>query len=634
MATGAARRKLIAVVHADVKGYSRMMGEDDEYTVRTLASNREEMYRQVKLNSGEVVDTAGDGFLVEFPSVVDAVKFSVDFQREMKTRNADLPEDRKMEFRIGVNIGDVIHDGGTIYGDGVNIAARIESLADPGGICISGAAYDQVKKRLELDYEYLGDKSVKNISEPVPTYKVFLEPGESSAGIRKPPLARQSSWTKSSVLVAGIILAVVASVATWHFYFQPAPSPDKIASEQAPELPLPDKPSIAVLPFNNMSGDPDQEYFSDGITEAIITGLSKMPRLFVIARNSSFAFKGKKADVKEVGRKLGVRYVLEGSVQKQRNRVRITAQLVDAQTGGHKWSERYDRELKDIFALQDEITLEIIRAMRVELTEGEQARLWRRKRLTDNLQAYEQFLQAREYTAQLNKAATTKARPLYEEAIAKDPQFATAYAMLSHLHLFEAMMGWSHDREASARQASKLAIKALELDETLDVPHYVLGLLFCYVGKHDQGIAQGERAVELNPNGTYALSYLGVFMNVAGRPEEGLSLIQRAIRLNPLPRSWQYWILGMSYKLMDQSEKAMAAYEKGLRINPEDTGCLLALVDSYVHAGRLEDARKTAKAFVKLDSKFSLKRFQSANIYKDKVFAKRLADNWRKAGLK
>ena len=310
MKTDKSKRKLVAVVHADVKGYSRMMGEDEDYTVRTLAYNRQEMARLVKLHRGWVRDTAGDGFLVEFTSVVDAVKFSVEFQREMKKRNADLPDAKKMQFRLGVNIGDVIYDGGTIYGDGVNIAARLEGLADPGGICISGAAYEQVEKKLDLGYEYIGEKAVKNIAKPIPTYKVLIEPGKPAEPKQKSQQAKPASWRTSYLIAAVIGVLVVASVATWHFQFRSVPPPDKAPLAEELALKLPDKPSIAVLAFDNLSGDPKQEYFSDGLTEEIINGLSKMPYLFVIARNSSFAFKGKPVSVQEVGKKLEVRYVL------------------------------------------------------------------------------------------------------------------------------------------------------------------------------------------------------------------------------------------------------------------------------------------------------------------------------------
>ena len=296
---------------------------------------------------------------------------------------------------------------------------------------------------------------------------------------------------------------------------------------EAPALKLPDKPSIAVLAFDNMSGDPKQEYFSDGLTEEIITGLSKMPQLFVIARNSSFAFKGKAVSVQEVGRKLGVRYVLEGSVRKEKDRVRITAQLIDAQTGGHVWSERYDRDLKDIFALQDEVTLAVMRAMRVKLTEGEQAALWQRKGLTNNLEAFEKYLQGREYSIQGTARANDKARQLYEEAIALDPGFAMAYAGLAFTHVADALWGWSKDPRESGRKAYEMANKALTLDDSLDTPHYILGLIYVYMREHDKAIAEGERAVELNPNGAEAMAYLGYFLNVAGRPAEAITVLEK-----------------------------------------------------------------------------------------------------------
>jgi adenylate cyclase len=576
--TDKSKRKLVAVVHADVKGYSRMMGEDDEYTVRTLASNRQEMSRLVELHEGQVRDTAGDGFLVEFPSVVDAVKFAVEFQREMKGRNADLPEGKKMEFRIGVNIGDVIHDGATIYGDGVNIAARLEGLADPGGICISGAAYEQVKKRLDLGFEYVGDKTLKNISEPVSAYRALIEHSEHT------------------------------------------------------ELKLPDKPSIAVLAFDNMSGDPGQEYFSDGLTEEIITGLSKVPYLFVIARNSSFTFKGRAVSVQEVGRKLGVRYVLEGSVRKEKDRVRITAQLIDAQTGGHVWSKRYDRDLKDVFALQDEVTLSIMRAMQVKLTEGEQAALWKRRGHTNNLEAFERGLQGREYTFHGTARGYDKARRLFEEAIALDPGYAHAYAGLALTHVVDAWYGWSKDPGESLRKAYEIANKALTLNDSLDMPHYILGVIYVYMREYDKAIAEGESAVELNPNGNEALAFLGAFLNSAGRPADAITVLDKAMRLNPMPPAYYYGWLGTSYRLMNQYDRAIATLEKGLRVQPDHMICLINLAAAYSLAGRQEDARKTAAEFLRLNPKFSLEAY--AKLYKDPAVQERLVDALHKAGLK
>jgi adenylate cyclase len=594
MTTDKTKRKLIAVVHADVKGYSRMMEEDDEYTVRTLASNRQEMSRLVKLHQGRVRDTAGDGFLVTFPSLVDAVKFSVEFQREMKKRNADIPEAKKMEFRIGVNIGDVILDRGTIYGDGVNIAARLESQADPGGICISGSAYEQVKKRLDVRFEYVGDKSLKNIADPVPTYKVLLEHGG---------LAELKG--KSQKL------------------------------REAPALELPDKPSLAVLAFDNFSGDPKQEYFSDGITEEIITGLSKIPDLFVIARNSSFAFKGRHVSVREVARQLGVRYVLEGSVRKQGDRVRITAQLIDAQTEAHIWAERYDRDMIDAFAVQDEITRNVMTALQVKLTLGEQARYWKeRKGAEVNREAYEKIWQATWYLHQGTADGNVTARKLLEEVIALEPQWAGPYSMLAYVHWVDSGMGWSKDPRESGRKAYEMAKKALSLDESLDSAHFVLGLVYSSLGRFDEALAEAERAVELNPNGADALDCLGSILNMAGRPEVAFPVVHKAMRLNPIPPAVYYWVLGESYRLTEQYDKAIAEFEKGLQRHPDHAFCLMWLTATYSMAGREKESRKTALELLRVNPKFSLERWEQMALYKDPAVKKRFVDALRKAGLK
>jgi adenylate cyclase len=335
-------RKLVAILSADVQGYSRLMGEDEEATIRTLTAYREVMTSLIQQHRGRVVDSPGDNLLAEFTSAVDAVQGAVAIQRGLETRNAELPASRQMHYRIGINVGDVVVEGERLYGDGVNIAARLESLAEGGGICISGTVYDQVKNKLPIGYEYQGEQTVKNIADPVRMYRVQL--GSEST----------------------------------------APKTD---AAPPVTLPLPDKPSIAVLPFTNMSGDPEQEYFSDGMTDDIITDLSKVSGLFVIARNSTFIYKGKAVKVGEVGRELGVRHVLEGSVRKAGNRVRINVQLIDAPTGGHVWAERYDRELEDIFALQDELTQRIVFALKVMLTPEEQARF--QQAPTDNL--YERY---------------------------------------------------------------------------------------------------------------------------------------------------------------------------------------------------------------------------------------------------
>ncbi|MBW2671488.1 MAG: adenylate/guanylate cyclase domain-containing protein, partial [Deltaproteobacteria bacterium] len=347
MASQDFKRKLTAILSADVKGYSRLMREDEEGTVRAITAYREVIGSVVQKHRGEVVDSPGDNILAEFASVVDAVRSAVEVQEELKARNAELPENRRMEFRIGINLGDVIHEKERIYGDGVNVAARVESLADAGGICVSRSAYDQVKKKLSLGYEYLGEHSVKNIDEPVRVYRVLLEPEAAGKVIGE----KRVEPKRGQRIAFGVVIALLL-VAGGLLIWRSASPPIEVASVEKMAFPLPDNPSIAVLPFDNLSDDPKQEYFSDGLTEQIITNLSKLPSLFVIARNSTFTYKGKPVKVQKVAEDLGVKYVLEGSVQRSEDRVRITAQLIDALTGHHLWAERYDRKFGDIFALQ------------------------------------------------------------------------------------------------------------------------------------------------------------------------------------------------------------------------------------------------------------------------------------------
>ena len=355
MNTRDVKRKLTAILSADVKGYSRLMGEDEVSTVRTLEDYRETMSTLIEQHRGRVVDSPGDNLMAEFASVVDAVRCAVEIQEALRAKNAELPENRRMRFRIGINLGDVIEEGDRIYGDGVNIAARIEGLAEPGGICISGSAYEQIENKLPLGYEYLGEHFVKNIAKPIRVYRVPMEPGGVAEATRRKKRAGLKMWNWAAFAGAAVLLFGAGAIVAWYYFLTPSTSPTGIPFEQTRSVKLPEKPSIAVLPFTNMSGDPEQEYFSDGVTEDLITGLSKVSGLFVIARNSVFTYKGRAVKIERVGQELGVRYVLEGSVRKAGKRVRITAQLVDASTGGHLWAERYDRDLKDIFALQRDV---------------------------------------------------------------------------------------------------------------------------------------------------------------------------------------------------------------------------------------------------------------------------------------
>jgi TolB-like protein/class 3 adenylate cyclase len=416
------KRKLTAILSADVKGYSRLMGTDEEATLRTLQEYKEVMASSIQHHRGRIVGTAGDSVLAEFASVVDAVQCAVEIQQVLRAKNDLLPEDRRMDFRMGINLGDVIEEGDTIYGDGVNIAARLEGMAEAGGICISESAYQQIKNKLPLRYDYLGEHEVKNIAEPVRVYRAQVEPEAASSKLsrQKKPVGKRLS--KAALAIIAVVV-IVGAVILYQFVLRPSHPKMEVASKEKMAFPLPDKPSIAVLPFVNMSEDPKQEFLCDGITESIITALSRVPRLFVIARDSTFTYKGKPVKVKQVSEELGVQYVLEGSVQRSGDRVRITAQLIDALTGNHLWAESYDRDLKDIFALQDEITMKVLTATAGKLTREDQilsaGKYFKGKQ---GLDCYLKIMEGEKYRAGFNIEDNRMARRIAEEAIALCPE--------------------------------------------------------------------------------------------------------------------------------------------------------------------------------------------------------------------
>jgi len=631
MTTQEVKRKLAAILSADVKGYSRLMGEDEVGTIRTLNIYKEVMANLIQQHHGRVVDAPGDNVLAEFNSVVDAVQCAVEIQKELKTKNAELPENRRMEFRIGVNLGDVVEDGDQILGDGVNIAARLESLSEAGGICISGTAFDQVRNKLELGYDYLGEQSVKNIPLPVRVYKVLMEP-ESAGKVIGEKKTKPKQWQMAAMgLVIGVIVVVVAIV-IWKFYV-PTAHKTEVASQEKMAFPLPDKPSIAVLPFTNMSGDPKQEYFCDGLTEQIITSLSKVDKLFVIARNSTFVYKGKPAKIQKVAEDLGVRYVMEGSIQRSADRVRITAQLIDALTGRHIWAERYERDLKDIFALQDEITMKILTAVRVKLTEGEQV-LRSMKWGTDNLKAYEKYLQGESFMMRNTKQDNDSARQLFEEAIAIDPKYVLPYVNLGWTHFWDVRYGWSESPSKSLQRASELAQKALVIDDSIEGAHSLLGSVYIVKRQYDKAIAEGERAVALNPNGYRALLTLGGILGHAGRWEESVLYIEKSIRLDPIPDIFKFFILGRAYFMIGQYDKSIVTWKKVLQRNPDYLPAHAFLAACYSSLGRDVEAAAEAKEVLRIDPKFSVESHAKVLPYKNKVDIEREVDALRKAGLK
>jgi adenylate cyclase len=627
MASQGFKRKLTAILSADVKGYSRLMGEDDEATVRTITAYRKIITDVVQKYRGRVVDSPGDNILAEFPSVIDSVSSAVEIQQELKTKNADLPDDRRMEFRIGVNLGDVIHEDERIYGDGVNVAARFEGLADPGGICVSGTVFDQIESKLPLGYEYLGEQSVKNISKPVRIYKALTDPEAVGKVIGEQRVAPRRGQ-RVALSVVTILLLIVGGLLIWRTAFPPV----QVASVEKMAFPLPDRPSIAVLPFDNLSGDSEQEYFSDGITEEIISSLSRVPKLFVIARNSTFTYKGKPVKVQQVSEELGVRYVLEGSVRKGGNKIRITAQLIDALNGHHLWAEQYDRNLDDIFAVQDEITIKIITAMQVKLTEGEQARAVAKG--TNNLEAYLKCLQANELINKSNPESNALAKQLAQEAIALDSEYAWAYYVLGRSHMMDVWVRASKSPKESIGKAIELVQKAIALDDTNADSYSLSGFLYSMTKQYDKAIAQAEKAVALNPNSALAHFIVGKTFFFAGRCEESIPEYKTAIRLNPIPPNNHLWSLGLSYAYTEQYEEAIKWCEKAVRQEPNDLLARMMMTVVYSLSGRDEEARTEADEVLRIQPKFSLEKYEKKVTYKREVDKERFLGALRKAGLK
>ena len=486
MAEKRPKRKLTAILSADVKGYSRLMREDEVSTVETLKQYRQIISNLVVDYRGRVVDSPGDNILSGFSSAVDAVECAVKIQEELKGVNANLPENRRMEFRIGVNLGDVIEDEGRIYGDGVNVAARIEGLAEVGGVCISGTTFDQVEGKLELEFEYLGERSVKNINKPVRVYRVEMEGGISDVGINL-------------------------------------------------EVPLPDKPSIAVLPFTNMSGDPEQEYFADGISEDLITDLSKIPDLLVISRLSSFSYKGKNIKVQQIAKELAVLYVLEGSVRKAENRVRINAQLVDAASGHHLWADRYDGDINDIFALQDKITRKIAASLAVKLTKDDQDRLPQKG--TNNMEAYEAYLIGSTIADSLrdDPEKFAESLPWFEKAIELDPDYNRAYASLAETYIYGSEFGIERKLGISSRLALMRGINYLQIamKNPTYIAYRIVARVYTYQGQHEKALDHGMRAIALAPNEYRSNGFMALNMISAGRPDDWIPFAERMRRADP-----------------------------------------------------------------------------------------------------
>ena len=626
------KRKLAAILSSDAVGYSRLMEQDEARTLTTLKAHLQLIGSLVEKHRGRVVAIHGDNLLAEFESVVDAVQCAMEIHKEIKARNEELPEESRMPFRIGINLGDVIEEGGNVYGDGVNVAARLEGLADPGGICISRSVHDQVKNKLSVGYQSLGAYSVKNIAEAVQVYRILPEPDAFGKAVGR-VWYRLRQWQKVALAVAVALLPVFANLAVKK-YIDPTGSSPGIFSffTEKTVLPLPDKPSIAVLPFENMTGDPKQEYFTDGFTEQIITSLSKISSLFVISRNSSFTYKGKPVKVGKVSKELGVRYVLEGSIQKSGDRVRINAQLIDAVSDQHLWAENYDRDLKDIFALQDEINLKILTALQVNLTSGEQTRVWAKG--TKNLEAYLRLMQARESMYLGNEAGTARARQLIEETIALDPRYAQAFMYMGSTHIQDFLLGSSKSPKESLVQGIEWMQKALAMDDSLAEAHARLGHLYTFVNRHDEAIAEAEKAMAMDPNSASVHYMACLVLRFSGKPAESIPVCKKSIRLEPFAPGIYYGNLGMAYFTNGTDcGEAVKACEEGLNRAPDGMIVHFMATTVFSACGKEKEARKAAKELLRISPKFSAESFAKRLPQIHQKDKDRITEALRRAGL-
>jgi adenylate cyclase len=578
------QRRLVAILAADVVGYSRLMERDETGTLTELKVRWSDVVEPlVASHHGRIFKRIGDGMLVEFGSAVAAVECAVELQKAMAAANGEAPADRHIVLRIGVNLGDVMVEGSDLYGDGINVASRIEGLADPGGVAISNAVHEHLHGRVSIDFVDSGSHEVKNIERPLHIW----------------------SWSPDG------------TVGTLE------------AASGAPQPPR-NKPSIAVLPFDNMSGDPEQGYFADGITEDIITDLSKVSGLFVIARNSSFAYKGQAPDVRKVSRELGVRYVLEGSVRRAAGRVRINAQMIDGTTGGHLWAERYDRDIEDVFAVQDEVTRTIVDALKVRLTAGEEAR--RESHSKIDPEAYDLIVRARQTVLQLRPAAAIEARRMLERALQIDPGLAIAYARLAVISFAEYANQWNNATAENLTQALELAKKAIETDDSEPQGHISLAIALTWMRRLDEAEKSAERALALAPNLADAYTGLGNIRDFQGRHEDAIALYTRAYRLDP-QFDMSLHFLGRAQLALGRFDEAEIAFKRRLTLTPQSDMSRFYLACLYGLTGRYEEARRYWQETLQVNPNFSIDHLKRALPYKDPTLFDRLVAGLRDAGV-
>jgi len=624
-------RKLTAIMATDVVGYTRLMGEDEAGTLAALKAHRAEFTDPVIAeHGGRIVKLMGDGVLMEFASVVDALQCAVVLQRGMAERNADVPAERRIEFRIGINLGDIIVDGDDIYGTGVNVAARLETLAEPGGICLSGRVVEQVQGNVDVGFASLGPQTVKNIDTPINAYKVLLDPADAGK-ITDIPKSKAKPWRWPVAVAIAALTIAIAVGAVWFYQSKPEMEP---ASAAKMAFPLPDKPSIAVLPFNNLSGDPEQEFLADGITEHIIATLAQIPQLFVIARNSTFTYKGKAVLVQQVAEEQGVRYVLEGSVQRSGDRIRVTAQLVDATQGHHLWSEHYDRDIGDLFALQDDIALKIATALQVQLTDGEQIRI--SSGTTRNLEAWSYWVKSFPHVYKYTKDSTAQARELQQRAVDIDPGFAAAWVYIAWTHFVDARLGYSESRERSLELAEEYLDRAAAIAPDLPSLPQLRGSIHLMRHEFEQAIAEGRKAMELSPSGSAIAASLALTMFYVGEYDEAIDLFRKAMRLSPSYPRWFLIYLSRAHAFKGDYDEAITVARDG---TASDESAFMEAVHhvsiafAYADSGDLDAARQEMKTALELAPFLNIPMYRNLSHHRDPADLERFIAALQEAGL-
>ena len=625
MAEGGVTRKLAAILAGDVVGFSRLMSADEVGTLAQVTAHLDEVVRPaVDAHQGHIFKTMGDGFLAEFASAVEAVECAVRIQRAMAERAGDVAEERRAIFRIGINLGDIIVQGDDVFGDGVNVAARIEALADPGGVFISSSVCDQIAGKCDFPLDDLGEHEVKNIPKPVHVFRVVTDPS-AAPGKRIVPTRGKTRNRWLAGVAALAVLAVLGVAAVDWFRVS------EWGTKVEPVAALSETPSIAVLPFNNLSGDKDQEYFSDGMTEDLITDLSKISGLFVIARNSSFQYRNRETEIGKVGRDLGVSHILTGSIRKSGKLIRISAQLIEVVSGKHIWAERYDRELSEVFAIQDEVTTKIVGALEINLTDQENLSL--KRSYTISVEAYDELLKGRREFSRVIRAGNTASRTFFEKAIQLDPAFADAYAFLAWTYVRGYFFSWDDDPDSSLRLASKLARKALSLDQTKSMVYLVLGVVELYQRNHSAAVEALEKSIELNPNHANSYAMLAFILNYAGFPEKSGALIATGMRLNPHHSYMYFMVLGQGLFLMGRYDQASEVFTKAAARNPEDTQVLIWMAASKARAGRRDEAQWDISELLAQDGSITIENITSRLPFNNPEHMEKVADGLREAGL-